>query len=202
MKKTILAVMLALALVLIPMSAALAQDATVTVNATPTVVSLNVSPLTWDINDISGSGSIWPATTYYAHAGTTWTDDRDGPSNPVVDDDCRFTFDNNGSVPIAITCDMTSFSNGDANMTNSELGYDGAVGADEFGASAYASGDAWDADAVILKLSGSDLFIESLGEDGGGSDTIKWGVGLLTQTNAFGGTNPSDATIDCTASEP
>jgi hypothetical protein len=208
MKRTILAVMLALALVLIPMSTALAQDFEVEVYATPTIVSLDVDPINWTVNGISGSGSIWPDTTYYAHGGG-WADDKVGPSDPsgdIIDGDCRFTFTNNGSVPIAITCDMTDFIGGSEPMGNGEGGYL-VNGATDFGATAYASGDAWPGEAVDLMLpaTGSALFIESLAKLADApANEIKWGVALITQSDPFIVDPPtqSTATIECNASEP
>ena len=186
--------MLALALVFIPVSSALA--AVVTVTAVPAVVSFTATP-DWTINGIAGSGSIWPNTTYYANnAG-----DRTPPDATVADDDCYFTFTNAGAVPIAITCDMSDFSGGTNNMTNGELGYT-LNGATAFGASGYASGDTWPGMAVIFMKTGSALFIASLGENGAPDDTIMWGVALITQQNDFTDVAPSTSTITCTASEP
>jgi hypothetical protein len=198
MKKTILAVMLALALVLIPVSSALAVD--VEVYATPATISFTATP-NWTVNGIAGSGEIWPNTTYYANNSGDKTEPHTG-ANAIVDGDCFFTFDNGGTTAIAITCNMSNFSNGTDAMVNNDEGYDGTVDPGEFGASGYVSGETWPDDAEPFLTSLSNVFISSLGEDGGGSDTIMWGVALTTQPDDFTDTTPTTSIITCTASEP
>lgn len=51
MRKTLFAILLALALVLIPVSTAFAATtATVNVTATPSIVSISNAPATWEVN--------------------------------------------------------------------------------------------------------------------------------------------------------
>jgi hypothetical protein len=198
MKKTILAVMLALALVLIPVSSALAVD--VEVYATPATISFTATP-NWTVNGIpglGGSGEIWPNTTYYANN----SGDKTEPDASIEDDDCYFTFDNGGTTAIDITCNMSDFLGGTDAMLNNDEGYNGTIDPGEFGASGYVSGGTWPDDAEPFLTASSNVFISSLGEEGGGSDTIMWGVALTTQPDDFTDTSLTTSIITCTASEP
>jgi len=192
MRKTLLAILLALALVVIPVGSAFAANpVTVTVAATPAYVSLAIDVNTWPINGITGDSKIRKNTTYYSNPGGDTT----APANPVVDGNCRFQFTNNGNVAIGITCDFANFASGDA-MTNSNGGYT-SNGANAFGASGYASGVAWPGGAVIFQSSGSATFISNLAALG----TKKWGVALLTKSGDFSSATQMTSIITCTATE-
>ena len=193
MKKTILAILMAVALIVIPVGNALAASSVdVTVTASPAVISLTVLPTTWDINDeVAGDGLVRINTTYYANP----TGDETAPNNPVVDGDCRFTFTNDGTVNIDIACDFADFTSGDA-MQNSEGGYT-VNGANDFGASGYASGAAWPGGAVDFLSTGSAEFIDDLAVSG----TIMWGAAILMQSGDFVSAVTMDSTITCTATE-
>lgn len=207
-RKTILAILLALALVLIPVGNAFAASSVdVYVYATPMILSLDATPSGWYIN--------WADTTD-GHSGAAydpWGDNRTRPdtlyfSNPLgdnltpdvavpgtVDDTgCLFTFTNNSGLPIDISCRMTDFVGGDQ-MVNGEGGYTSSSD-NVFGASGYVSGAAWDAGAVIFSYSDSTL-VTDLADLG----TIMWGVALKTQADAFNTPGTMTSTITCTAAE-
>jgi hypothetical protein len=192
LKRTLIAIVMALALMLIPVGSALADSSVnVTVTATPGYLSIDVAPTDWTINGISGDGIVRTGTTYYANP----LGDETAPTG-ISDGECRFTFTNDGNLDVDITCNMDDFSGGDANMTNSDGGYT-SNGNTSFGASGYYSGGTWDTDAVTFASSGSSTFISGLTV----SNTIKWGVALLTQTDPFAGSAASSSIITCTASE-
>lgn len=194
MRKTLLAILLALALAVVPAVGVLAANpAEVTVTATPAYVSLDLGAVTtWPINGIAaGDGKIRPNTTYYSNP----LGDETAPAGAnVVDGECRFTFTNDGNVAIDIACDFDDFAG--IVMTNINTGYTNN-GATSFGASGYASGALWPGGAVTFASSGSGVFIDALGVAG----TQKWGVALLTQDDAFTSATAMTSTITCTAVE-
>ena len=172
MRKAILSVVLALVLLFafaVPVFAATSD--TVDVTATPAFISISVSP---DTYDIGGTGAyLTPNTTYYACG---LAGDESTPPGATVDDaDCEFTITNGSTVDIDITVNFPHFTGGDA-MQNSGGGYT-SNGASDFGVSGYASGSAWDGDAVTFANSGSGVFIDGLS-----AASIKFGWALLTQS--------------------
>jgi len=190
-KKLIISVVLAILLALIPASAVLAQlSQDVTVTATPAFISITNAPSTWTINGLTGgSGVILVNTTYYANpeAGGNTT----APSSTVVDTECNFTITNTSSVAIDITVTWGSFTGGDATMTNSDAGTNGAT---TYGAYSWFSGDLY-ANKVIIQSSGS-----AVGKDGLAATTnIKWGAEILTRTGAWTGGTSSTSTLTVTA---
>jgi len=192
MRKTLIAILMALALVVVPVGSALADSSvTVNVTATPAFVSLTVDVNTWEINGIAVPGSkIRPSTTYYSNP----LGDTTAPATPVVDSACRFQFTSNGNVAIDITCNFANFAG--IVMTNSNGGYT-VNGATAFGASGYASVAAWPGGAVIFQNANSAKFIDNLPAGG----TKKWGVALKTQSDVFTAATAMTSTITCTAAE-
>jgi len=209
MRKTILAILLALALVLIPVGNAFAASSVdVSVYATPMVLSITVTPDSWYINwaDTSGghSGAAYdpwgdnrtrPSITYFSNPlGDNLTPDIVG-SGTTDNTECLFQFANLSGVPVDISCKMGNFAGGD-NMTNGSGGY--TVSSDNiFGASAYVSGTAWPAAAVTLPLLTDAKTIDNLGN----TLDIWWGVALKTRTNGFTSATTMTSTITCTAAE-
>jgi flagellar basal body-associated protein FliL len=64
-KKLLISIILAVALLLIPVSGAFALTSqNVTVTAAPAFISIANTPSDWTINGITGSGKIVPNTTY------------------------------------------------------------------------------------------------------------------------------------------
>jgi hypothetical protein len=188
LKRTILAIMLALALVAIPVSSALAQSSEgVVVTADPLYLSISNDPDTWLINGINGTGQIDVNTTYYSN-DVSDTADPDDDNNNVVDAGTgHFTVTN---AVGADTCDLVitwgDFTGGDANMTNSN---DGSNGATTYGAYCWYEGGAYP--GVIVKDSGSDkMYTDGLAASG----TLVWGVEITTRTNAWAGGTASQST--------
>lgn len=208
MRKTILAILLALALVLIPVGNAFAASSVdVYVYATPMILSLTVSPTGWYINY---------ADTTDGHSGSDydpWGDNITRPnityfSNPLGDNltpnvvspgttdntECLFLFTNNSGVSIDISCTMSDFVGGDQ-MVNGEGGYT-ANSDNVFGASGYVSGADWTTDAVNLSYS-DNVLVTDLGD----TLDIWWGIALLTQQDAYSTPGTMTSTILCTAAE-
>lgn len=146
------------------------------------------APASWAINGITGNGAISTNTTYYSNPNGDTTQ----PNATVVDGDCYFTLTNDSTVNIDIVSTMTDFSGGDADMTNSN---DGSNGATSYGAYAWYSGMTY-SNKVIVQTSGSDILWTSSSP----GDDIKWGIEVNTRTDAFTGPDMSQATITITAS--
>ena len=168
-----------------PVYAATSQDVTVT--ATPEFISIANSPGTWTINNLTGSGVIDVDTVYYANPGG----DTNVPTATVVDGECNFTITNTSTIATDLTLSMATFSGGDANMTNSETGLNGAT---SYGAFSYFSGELY-ANKVIIKISGSDVGLDALGA----TTNIKWGAEVETQTDAWTGGDSSTSTLTIAA---
>lgn len=188
MKKLLISLALVLVLVvgfIIPVSADTSDDVTVT--ATPEFIAITSAPTTWTINDLTGSGVILVDTVYYANPGGDTTP----PSATVVDGECNFTITNTSTVATDITCTWGSFTGGDGDMTNSDLGTNGAT---TYGAYSWFSGDTY-ASKVIIKSTGSDVGKNALGA----TTNIKWGCEIETRTNAWTGGSSSTSTLTVTA---
>jgi len=202
MKKTILAIMLALALVVIPAGSALAADVSkeVTVTASPAILSFDVTPTAWPID---GTNLIIRDTPYYSKPDGG--DDTVVPTNPVNATECRFTFTNTGDVTIDITVKMADFMKTGTPptaityMANDGFGYT-VNGVDEFGASGYIEDPGpWPPAPEVIFTEAGNLFINDLPATG--ADTVKWGIALLTQTNSFLVDEDIQSIVTCTAAE-
>jgi hypothetical protein len=187
MKKLILALIIAVAVGLLPATGAMATapGTNVTVTAVPSYISISNSPSAWTINGISGSGVISTNTTYYSNP----LGDITSPSATVADGECRFTVTNNSTVPIDLSVIMTDFTGGEA-MTNGETGSANVTG---YGGYAWASGATYASGKQILKKSGSSPIKVNLAAN----TNIKWGMTITTKTNAWtsGTTETATATI-------
>ena len=179
---------LAMMLALIPAgTASAATSANVTVNATPSYISITNAPNTWVLNGITGGGAISTNTVYYSSP----LGDTTVPSATVADGECRFTVTNASTVAIDLTVTCSNFSGGDADMTNSD---DGSNGATSYGAYCWNSGIIY-ASKVIMKTTGSSVMKNALAA----LTNIKWGAEIETQTDAWAGGSTSQATIIITA---
>jgi hypothetical protein len=185
MKKILIVLALIAALAFLIPSVVLATDITIT--ATPSYVSFSSSPTTWTLNGITGSGKIAVNTKYYANP----LGDTTAPSITVVDGECQFTWTNDSSINIVITVNCGAFTGGDATMTNSNTGSNGAT---TYGAYSWYSGQTY-ANKVITKSSGSAALYTTVtpGED------KKWGAEILTRTDAWTGGGASTATMTISA---
>ena len=167
----------------------LVQATDITVTATPSYISFSSAPTTWTLNGITGSSKIDVNTTYYANP----LGDTTQPSSTVADGECQFTWTNDSSVNIEVTVNCGSFTGGDADMTNSNSGSNGAT---NYGAYSWYSGMTY-ANKKIVKSSGSDVLYTtaSPGED------KKWGAEITTRTNSWTGSSNSTATMTISAAE-
>ena len=190
MKRLLITFILVVALLVLPVSEALAAtSAQVTVTAVPGYIEISNSPGTWTINGITGNGYISTNTTYYANP----TGDNITPESPVVNGDCRFTLTNNSSVNCTITVNFSDFTGGDA-MTN---GNTGSAGTTTFGAYSYHSGmTTYASDKVISKDTGSDGWSDNLTPAQG---TLDWGVEITTRTDDWTSGTSQTSTVTITA---
>lgn len=173
----------------VPVLAASSQDVTVT--WTPLYLAITNTPSTWTVNGIVNAGLIEPDTVYYSNP----LGDTTSPSATVVDGECRFTVTcTTGATTCDLTVNASDLSGGDNNMTNSNTGSNGAT---SFGAYSYYSGMTYTS-KVIAKTSGSDE-LYSAGLAGGNS--LKWGVEVETQSDAWVGGGASTSTITILATE-
>lgn len=173
MRKTLLAILLAVALVVVPAAGVFAATTdTVTVNATPVFISIAVTQASWTIND-GGDDLIRKDTEYYATVANTTTP----PSATVVNADCFFDLNNSSTVATDITLTCTDFSGGD-NWTNAESKTNGA---NAFAMLSYFVGDSWTnfaTSGVVVKKSGSSVGKSDLAATTG----IKFGIGFDSPT--------------------
>jgi len=184
-----LAIVLAMVMYLVPIDRVLgATTATVTVNATPAFVTLTVAPDTWDVNGITGSGAASTGTTYYSNP----LGDVLIPSDPIVDGECRFTITNGSTVATNLTVDFGDFFGG-MTMINSDAGTSAAT---EFGAFSWNSGDTtYAGNRTIAMVTGSDYMHSNLA----GSTNIKWGLTILTRTDAWTNATLMQSTVTVTS---
>lgn len=189
MKRLLISFMLAVALVIVPIAGALADTDTVTVTATPSFLGISNSPDNWTLNGLTGNSTIDIKTTYYSNP----QGDTTAPSGTVLDNECYFTITNTSSVNTSVVIDIDDFAGGSDPMTNSD---DGSNGATSFGAYSWYSGMTYPADRVIAKknATGSDNLISSLAAE----TDLKWGMEVLTQTDAWTGGTSSNSTITIT----
>lgn len=195
MKRKFLRILVVLGLVValtlpfsIPVTAATFQDVTVT--ATPEYIAIVCDDLTYTLNEETGDSTIATNTIYYSNP----LGDTTIPSSPVVDGECHFSITNTSTVDIDLTVDMEDFSGGDADMTNSEAGTNGATA---YGAYSYYSGLNPYGSKVIVKTNGTGSDV--LWTSSSPGDPIKIGIEVLTQTDAWTGGNASTATMKITA---
>lgn len=178
-----------LASIVTPSMANAATTGTVTVTAQGLFVAITDAPATWTINGSSdsGNGFIYPNTTYYSNpaGGTT------APAATVLDASCEFTVTNASSrTPNGLTLTVTwpAFTGGDA-MAQSGTG---SAGATSFGSYCYYSGMTF-ANKVVCNTSSA-----AMTSNWNGS-TLKWGVQINTQTNAWASGAAETSTITITA---
>ena len=177
-----------------------ATDATITVTATPAFIGMTNSPNTWTLNDIVGDGvspkgTIAIDTIYYANPegdGDSPADISDGEAaDTVIAGECQFEITNTSTITTDVTVLIGAFTGGNATMTNSN---DGSNGATTFGAYTYCTGMTYSTGKVICKSAGSAATKEDLAP----TTNLKWGMALETRTDAWTGGGSSTATITVT----
>jgi len=100
MKRLVISVVLALALLMVPVSGAFAASTQeVTVTATPSFVSISNTPTS------EALGTIADSTTHWANPGGA-------PTDTLDDAECLFTVTNDGSVTVNIQIKATDFTGG------------------------------------------------------------------------------------------
>lgn len=191
MKRLVIAVILAVALVIVPASGVLAltsQDVDIT--ATPGFISIANTPTAWVINDVADAGgkTIAVNTTYYSNP----LGDTTSPSATVLDGECRFSVTNTSSIVTNIVVNFPDHTGGDAS-TN---GNTGSAGATTFGAYGYVSGELFSA-KVVLQNTGSANLISSLAAATG----FSWGIEYSSQTNAWTSGTSMTSTVTMTATQ-
>jgi hypothetical protein len=189
-KKLLISIILAVALLLIPVSGVFAATSqNVTVTATPAYIAIANAPSTWTINDVAGAGgkTIAVNTQYYSNP----LGDTTVPSDPVVDGECRFTVTNTSSVAIDLTVNFPDHANGDAS-TNSN---DGTNLLGTFGAYSYCTGMTYSSGKVLAKASGSSAMKSGLAA----TTNIKWGLAYKSQSNAWTSGTAMTSTVVITA---
>ena len=170
---------------------AFADDhAHITITANPLFLSITNTPNTWTMNDLVNHKAVHTGTTYYSNP----LGDTTAPPATVNDSSCRFTVTCSTN---ATTCDLTvtvgNFSGGGLAMTNSNAGTNGAT---EFGAYSWYSGMTYSSKVIAKDTGSTAMYTTGLAADA----TLKWGIEILTRTDAVtsGGASTSTATITAT----
>lgn len=193
MKRLIISIVLAVAMVIIPVSgafAALSQNVSVT--ATPSFVSIANTPGTWTINGIDGNGVIAENTTYYSNPAGS--DDTTPPSATVVDGECQFTVTNTSSVNVAIVINFPNHSNGDAS-TNGDTGSAGITTFGAYSYTSYAGFNTYSSDKEIAKTTGSTALLTTASA----GDNFLWGLAYSSQTQTWTSGTGMTSTVVITA---
>lgn len=189
MKRLIISLVLALALLMIPASGVFAgTTANVDVTAVPSLVDVSISNASWTINGINGNGAIEANQTYYSQktqGETTVFGD------PVLTANCWNVVTNNSTVNITLKADMADFAGGTVPMTNG----DGTQGANAFAAWVCAAGSNWSTQKQIMKTTNSTVFWTS----SSAGDDIEIGFGVQTQSGAWSDYTTQTTTILLTA---
>jgi len=191
MKKLLVTMLLALALIVVPVTPVLALTAQdVTVTATPSFIAISNAPGTWTVNDIVGvvtKGVMVVDTVYYSNP----LGDCTSPSDPVVDGECRFTITNTSTVITDLTVNFPDHAGGDAS-TNSDLGTNDTT---KFGAYVYCTGMTYSTGKVICKKAAS----APMKEDLAATTNILWGITYESQSDAWTSGTPMTSTVTITA---
>lgn len=170
---------------------ALAEDVVIT--AAPSYVGFSSSPGTWTMNGIDHDGKIDVDTIYYANPDGT-DGDTTAPSATVLDAECLFTWVNTSSVNITVSVHCGNFTGGDAAMTNSN---DGTNGATTFGGYSWVSGQTYATDKAIMKDIGDCQVYNTTSP---GEDKM-WGCEIETRTDPWTGPTASTTTMVISAVE-
>jgi hypothetical protein len=185
----VLIIVAVLGLLLLPIKVMAASTATIIVTNSPYFVSVTITPSSWSINGLTGSGLVNNATTYYSNPlGDTLSPTVGGATNSQ----CYFNAANGMAIAVDLTVTSSNFSGGSDNSTNSN---NGTAGATSYGAYTYFSGQTnlqW----VICKSAGSSIGYSNLGSGG----NVNFGLIIAEQTNAWSGGTPSSSTITVTSS--
>jgi hypothetical protein len=177
-KKTLIAILLALALVVIPVGSALAApSAGVTITATPaTYVSISNDTPSWAVGTVDKSTDYW-----WKGSAPTW---------PLGDGGCTATISNDGNVTENIAIKGANFTSGGVGWTL----VTGTPGQNEVRLTAWKSLDA-EVDGKNLTTS-DQTFISSLAATG----TKKWEMRMTTGTFTDNAAKSGAVTLTASAS--
>ena len=125
-------VFLGLLVLVVPFRVLAATTVDVTITATPSFVTIAVTPTSWVLNGLTGDHKMRINTTYYSNP----LGDTISPSATVLDAECLFTLINSSSHSIDVTIDIAD-SIGGNHSVNSNTGLNGPA---SFGSYSYASG--------------------------------------------------------------
>jgi len=174
MKRLIISVVLALSLLIVPVSGALAvssQDVEVT--ADPIYVSISNTPTSEALGLVAENSTTWAIGP--------------APADPLVDAGCTFTVTNDGEVAVNINIQATDFTGGLGWTLASTVGEATVV------MKAGKLGDAHT--AMIVLTTSSEAFISSLAT----TSSMKWEFNLQTGTFTDGVLKTNAITLTATA---
>jgi hypothetical protein len=182
MKKTILAIMLALAMVLIPVGSAFAQgpeEKVVTITADPNyAISIANSTAAWLLTT-AGAGAVDDDNTVYWWNGSEPTAFLGGGTlNPATE--CASVIENDGTVEVDISITGTDFIGGDA--WTLVTGGDLPPELNEVQLTAWIEGDLLAAGVDLINAFENVLFVTNLDDDAP-NDTTAWEMRLVSPLN-------------------
>lgn len=192
MRRPIISIVLAVALVMIPVSGAFAApDDTVSVTAQPGYMSISNTPNNWVINDVDlNTGKyINVDTLYYSNP----LGDETPPANPVVNGDCLFAVTNTSGINVDIIVNFPDPASGES--TNSDAATNGATTFAAHSYTSYATFNAWPADKQIAKTTNSTALLTTTVA----GDEFWWGLEYESQVNAWTGGTAMVSTVTITA---
>lgn len=191
MKRLVISIVLAAALVIGPASGALADTSQdVTVTATPAYISIANTPGTWTINgEVAGNGVLVPDTLYYANP----LGDETAPSATVVNGECRFAVTNTSTVDIDIIVNFPDPVAGDS--TNSNLATNDTTKFAAHSYTSYATFNAWPTNKQIAKTTGSTVLLSTTTV----GDEFWWGLEYESQSDAWTSGTAMVSTVTITA---
>lgn len=182
MRKTLIAILLALALTVVPAAGVFAATtADVTVTATPTYIAITNTEASWAVGNVDESTKYW------------WTADDLAPAEPFVDGDMKSTITNTGSVAEDIDVEAIDFTGGLGwtLVAASPVANEVVLAA---GATGYAN------EAAMLEL--IDATPQELTSNLAAAGTIMWCMKLETGTFGDGALKTSTVTLTATEYVP
>lgn len=182
MKRTLIATLLALALVAIPVGSALAAPTEeVEITADPTwAISITTAPDAWALGAVDDDNTIY------------WWNGVGEPAWPLTDADAASTITNDGTVEVDIAISGEDFAGGVGWTLVNSL----TPGVDEADLVAWAEGNVLNEGIVLLNLAANPDFIDDLDE----TLTIDWEMRLIT-ADAFTDAVSKSSTVTLTATQ-
>ncbi len=192
MKRLIISIVTAIALLVIPVSGALAAPSeNITVTAVPAYIAIANGQTTWTINGLENSGVMEPDTLYYSNPASGG--DTTAPSSTIINGECRFAVTNTSTVNIAIVVNFPNPGSGES--TNSGVATNGAATFAVHSYTSYATFNAWPANKVVAKITGSDTLLTTASP----GDEFWWGLEYESQSGAWTESTTMTSTVTITA---